>query len=187
MFKDFKFETVNDNMFIEKYFGVSEIVKIPAYVNDKKIVGIGEKCFKDQKIKTVIIPNTINFIAKSAFCGCANLTSVKIPDSVTSIGISTFAFCNSLTSVTIPDGVKSIGKRAFLLCDSLKSVIIPESVTSIGYYAFYSCDSLTDITILNKDCFLEFQDIPNYTVIHGYIGSTTEAYANKNGNKFEKI
>ncbi len=94
-----------------------------------------------------VIPQSVKFIASSAFSGCSSLTSITIPDGVTSIGSFAFRGCSSLTSITIPDGVTSIGYQAFYNCSSLTSIKIPDGVTSIGEYAFYNCSMLTSITI----------------------------------------
>ncbi len=89
--------------------------------------------------KTLVdIPDTVTYIRKNAFYGCASLKNVTIPDSVTSIGESAFFDCSSLAKVTIPDGVTRIGHSAFADCTSLASVTIPDSVTSIGSSAFYN-------------------------------------------------
>ena len=101
----------------------------------------------DQKIKNLVIPESVTSIGVYAFYECSSLTSVTIGESVTSIGDYAFAYCTSLTSVTIPESVTSIGNYAFSGCSSLTSVTIGESVTSIGNYAFYECSSLTSVTI----------------------------------------
>ena len=84
----------------------------------------------------------VKSIYSSAFKNNDKITSVIIPDSVTSIGDSAFCYCSSLTSVVIGDSVRSIGDSAFRNCSSLTSVTIPDSVTSIGYEAFYGCSKL---------------------------------------------
>ena len=96
------------------------------------------------------IPDGIEIINCSAFCGCTSLTSIEIPNSVTSIGWSAFKNCSSLTSIEIPNSVTSIGMSAFYGCTGLTSVTIPNSVTSIGRSAFYGCTGLTSVTIPNS-------------------------------------
>ncbi len=73
------------------------------------------------------------------------LTSYVIPNSVTSIGEFAFFRCKSLTEVVIPNSVTSIGKFAFSRCESLTEVVIPDSVTSIGDYAFSMCSFPYDL------------------------------------------
>ena len=64
---------------------------IPAVYNGKKVISIGEWCFKNK----------------------INIASVDIPDSITSIGYGAFQCCR-LTNVTIPNSVTSIGEYAFV-------------------------------------------------------------------------
>ena len=86
-------------------------------------------------------------IYEDTFAYCSDLTSIIIPDSVTSIGRTAFRHCTELTSITIPDSVTSIGVGAFTDCSSLTSVVIGDSVTSIGMGAFEDCSSLTSIVV----------------------------------------
>ena len=100
-----------------------------------------------EKVREIIIADSVTSIGGYAFQGCTSLTSVTIPDSVTIIGDTAFSGCTRLTSVTIPDGVTSIGSNAFYNCTRLTSVTIPDSVTSIGDWAFGDCTGLTSVTI----------------------------------------
>ena len=106
--------------------------------------------YHDNRIKTVVVKNSVTSIGSAAFEDCTNLTSATIPNSVTSIGYSAFEDCTNLTSVTIPNSVTSIGYSAFENCTSLTSVTISNSVTSIDYSAFENCTCLTSVTIPNS-------------------------------------
>ena len=87
-------------------------VVIPKYIDNKKVVAIGDYSLMSRY-----------------------LTSVVIPKSVTSIGFSSFA-SNKLTSIIIPEGVTFISNNAFQ-SNPLTSIVIPNSVTSIGERAFF--------------------------------------------------
>ena len=103
--------------------------------------------FRNQIIKSYVIPSSVASIGDSAFLWCSSLSEIVIPSSVTSIGDSAFYGCNSLSEIVIPSSVTSIGDSAFYGCDSLSKIVIPSSVTSIGDWAFSGCRSLSEIVI----------------------------------------
>ena len=125
----------------------SKIV-IPSEHNGIKVTVIDPHGFeKCTALKTIIIPESVEFIGFYAFYGCTELTSVTIPDSVTVIGEYAFYGCKGLTSLTIPDSVTRIGFCAFYGCKGLTSLTIPDSVTTISDHAFDGCTGLTSVTI----------------------------------------
>ena len=103
--------------------------------------------FRNQNIKSYVIPSSVTSIGNHAFSGCDSLSEIVIPSSVTSIGDHAFSGCDSLSEIVIPSSVTSIGKGAFLCCSSLSEIVIPSSVTSIGDSAFSICSSLSKIVI----------------------------------------
>ena len=103
--------------------------------------------FRNQNIKSYVIPFSVTSIGKGAFSFCDSLSEIVIPSSVTSIGDHAFSSCDSLSEIVIPSSVTSIGDWAFLCCRSLSKIVIPSSVTSIGDSAFLGCRSLSEIVI----------------------------------------
>lgn len=73
--------------------------------------------YKDESVDE---PVSVIEIAKDAFRGNANLTSVKIPTSVIKIGDYAFASCVNLSRILIPDTVVAIGEQAFYGCVEMK-------------------------------------------------------------------
>ena len=121
---------------------------IKSYVIPSSVTSIGDSAFSDcSSLSKIVIPSSVTSIGDSAFWGCRSLSEIVIPPSVTSIGDSAFSDCSSLSKIVIPSSVTSIGDRAFLGCRSLSEIVIPSSVTSIGNSAFYSCTSLKYISI----------------------------------------
>ena len=112
---------------------------------------IGKSAFEGcANLSSIEILSHIRKIDDKAFYGCSRLTSITIPNKVKIIGNSSFQGCTGLTSVTIPNSVTSIGSSAFAGCIGLTSVTIPNSVTSIGSSAFAGCIGLTSLTISNS-------------------------------------
>lgn len=106
----------------------------------------------DTAVTSVEIPAEIDgvpvtVIASSGFYWCDKLTSVSIPDSIQYIGQSAFYHCNALTEIDFGKGVQYIDGSAFYCCESLPSVTIPGNVQFIGDSAFYGCPKLETVVM----------------------------------------
>ena len=119
----------------------------------------------------------------SPFAGNSSIRSVEIENGVTGLGIYLFSNCGSLTHVSIPNSVSFIEGSAFYYCTALTNVAIPTGVTDLRSLCFSNCSSLIDVTILNPTCVIGngspnvFYNCSANLVIHGWAGSTAEAYA----------
>ena len=121
---------------------------IKSYVIPSSVTSIGDRAFSHcYSLSEIVIPSSVTSIGNSAFWSCYSLSEIVIPSSVTSIGNSAFWGCNSLSEIVIPSSVTNIGDSAFSGCRSLSEIVIPSSVTSIGYSAFSDCRSLSEIVI----------------------------------------
>ena len=121
---------------------------IKSYVIPSSVTSIGDSAFSwCSSLSEIVIPSSVTSIGDGAFYDCYSLSEIVIPSSVTSIGDSAFSYCSSLSEIVIPSSVSSIGDSAFSDCRSLSEIVIPSSVTSIGDSAFYCCSSLKYISI----------------------------------------
>ena len=140
---------LNGNPFAE-WYGKLQCLS-PNFVYEDDILFNKDKSriisFRNQNIKSYVIPSSVTNIDDRAFSCCRSLSEIVIPSSVTSIGDWAFVGCSSLSEIVIPSSVTSIGEGAFSHCDSLSEIVIPSSVTSIGDWAFSSCRSLKYISI----------------------------------------
>ena len=123
---------------------------IRSYIIPSSVTSIGDSAFMGCSLEEVAIPDSVTSIGDHAFEDCFSLTGIVIPDSVTSIGTWTFCGCESLSSLVLPDGVTSIGDNAFRGCSFLNSVVIPCGVSCIGDCAFWGCRSLKSLVIPNS-------------------------------------
>ena len=156
---------LNGNPF-DEWYGKLECLS-PNFVYEDDILFNKDKSriisFRNQNIKSYVIPSSVTSIDDSAFSCCRSLSEIVIPSSVTSIGDWAFVGCSSLSEIVIPSSVTSIGEGAFSSCSFLSDIVIPTSVTSIGDCAFSGCDSLKYISIpksvicLNGNPFAEWK------------------------------
>jgi hypothetical protein len=96
-------------------------------------------------ITVVNIGNEVKTIPFGIFARLERLKSIVIPNSVTRIEDSAFNGCQQLASLSLGNSVASIGSGAFAMC-AIHSVIIPASVVSIGSVAF-ATPYLRDISV----------------------------------------
>ncbi|GEM_PF-1097496 len=89
----------------------SEKVVIPESVDGLKVTTIGSYAFSGVSTNSIVLPNSLIFIANYAFVSSA-VTSVDIPESVKDIGENAFAFTR-LHKVLIPKRVECISEGAF--------------------------------------------------------------------------
>ena len=146
----------NDTYRVRSGTVTSGAVIIPATVNGKAVTEVGhiaddwskgEGAFQGTNITSIIIPDSVNAMGRSAFENCYDLASVTLSINIKSLEIWTFFACRSLTSITIPEGVTSIGDSVFNGCNSLANIELPSTLVSIGNNAFTNCSSLISIEI----------------------------------------
>lgn len=83
-----------------KYIGEESVVRVPSFINDRKVVGISTWAFKDEATVTeVYLPASLKKLPAKLFDSCPNLKSIYIPASVSSIGNDLVTLCPSFTSV----------------------------------------------------------------------------------------
>jgi hypothetical protein len=88
-----------------------------------------------KRIYSIVMPNSIAEIGKSAFAHCNELPNITLPKNLKVIGRGAFNGYTQLTKITIPDGVEEIGAWTFNRC-KLTEVILPNSILKIDKAAF---------------------------------------------------
>ena len=128
---------LNDNPFVD-WDGKLECLS-PDFIYEDDILFNKDKSriisFRNQNIKSYVIPNSVTSIGDSAFWGCRSLSDIVIPSSVTSIGDCAFWDCSSLADIIIPSSVTSIGDSAFEGC-IFQNDIVQELFSRFGNRIF---------------------------------------------------
>lgn len=137
---------------------------------EKPLTFIGNMAFyKQTKLQSIDIPNTVSTIGKKTFYSCDGLLSVKLPQSLTLIGDDAFRYCSFMKNLKFPENVREIGEAAFYGCYSAfenNALVLPKQLQVIGNQAFSGCDLRT--IIWNEDlnhigtwafCYNNFEEI----------------------------
>lgn len=124
---------------------LSDTLVIPSTIEETPVGRIGKEAFQLQKIKKLILSETLYNIGFAAFYKCEQLESIEFHSGLKVLERSSFNGCSSLRQLQLPDGLIDIGERCFYNCKALKQISVPSSVGHIAEDAFYGC---TDLTIL---------------------------------------
>ena len=136
-------EFLIENKKLIEYTGNSEVVKIP-----KGVKVIDDIVFRgENKIRKIVMPNTVRTIGKEAFDSCERLTEIKFSKKLTKIGDYAFSNCTRMKKYNLPKTVKSIGKCAFRWNYSLKTVNVPKKVKTIQFATFENCVNLKKVNM----------------------------------------
>ena len=158
--KDISFETTwryekyNDGYRLISYTQAfndnkTEIV-IPDKYEGKNVIAIDDKAFyKNKKIKSVVIPDTVTEMGASVFKECSKLEKIEFGKNILTIGGECFKDCKSLKEAILPEGITEIRGEAFMGCSSLETVVLPIKITEIKGNTFENCSSLVGIEIPN--------------------------------------
>lgn len=119
-------------------------LSIPKTIDGRKVTRIGEayrtaderlnifftalgtgKIIYVNRIKKVIIPNTVEIIEPHTFGEFHRLETIKLPKNVAKIDKNTFYRCKKLKKVTLPEHLKELNPLAFSNCPNLKTLKLP--------------------------------------------------------------
>lgn len=128
----------------------ANVVVIPETHDSLPVYYIDSEAFMDcDKIKKVIIPDSIIYIGDRAFKNCSSLYDITIPKKVNYINNATFENCTSLNSVVLQDGVAEISNNAFENCYSIKYFEFTSSVKLFKSDAFINARNYSEDNTVN--------------------------------------
>jgi hypothetical protein len=122
-------------------FNESKLEKI-VFAEDALLKRIEDGAFNWAALKSIDLPQSLEFIGSGALCGCP-LKSLVLPHKITTIP-SRLCYYSGVESVKFEGDVTLIGEGAFLQCN-LKEITIPGTVRAIEYQAFNANESLENV------------------------------------------
>lgn len=141
---------------------------------EEGITSIPAIMFAKSKIKSVVIPDTVESIGVGAFERCYELETVKMSASLKIVDEYAFRNCDALKSVSFPASLTGINGNAFSDNDELETVTFTKgSQAYIGNYAFRNCTNLTKlnlaegVTSIGKDAFLNCDSLLEVDITKG--------------------
>ena len=129
-------EDVEDNLTGE--------ITVPETLGGYPVVSILDYAFRDSKVESIKLPDSITFIGEGAFINCEKLKKINLPLGVKEIKKDTFSQCFSLKEVKLSGTVTLIGGNAFFNCSSLTKIYLI-GVKDIEFSAFRNCKKLSDV------------------------------------------
>ena len=184
------------------YEGNAKNIKIASEYNGVPVRSIYEYAFLCMDITSVIIPEGVTEIGKSAFAGCNNMTYISIPSTIEKI--DNYAFMGMGTvNVHITDLEKwctqiefsyvcfDSGFNLYVNEELITDLIIPSGISFISDEAFEHCYSITSVTIpgnvtnIGKSAFAFCRNLESVNLSYGV--ATIEASAFYSCNKLESI
>lgn len=113
---EFEYIAYKDGIELTRYNGNASAVHVPAKVDGKQVLKLGNSIFENCKwITAVSLPNGMTSIGSKAFRKTM-LTHIVFPNSIEEIGTEAFAY-SAVTEMVFPPSIKVIPKS---ICDNCK-------------------------------------------------------------------
>ena len=156
---------------------------------------IGEAALRECPcIEGIKLPDRLKELGECAFSHCASLTYAIIPSHLRYMKES-LEYCDNLQVVVFSEGATITDEKAIQYCQNLRTVYFSSTISILGNGWLDGCDTqISDIWFFNPQTVIKKTGLANYGLrkltIHGYAGSTAEAWADINSDKgvrFEPI
>lgn len=181
---DFNYALTKDGVYIEKYTGSDEAVRVPATFSGTRVVGIGSDFLRGcTTVKSVFFPATIDDIDTDALSWCPSLENIFVDASNTTYtaedGVLFSADRTRLIRCPegkrcgiyiIPQGIRQLTVGAFYGCKLISGITIPKTVERIGAHCFEACAGITSFILpptvkaIGAEAFKNCTNLKNVTI-----------------------
>lgn len=128
-------------------YGAFECTALKEFEIPENVKKIGKMAFfKTEQLTEITLPEKLKTIYRQAFFE-SGLKSITLPDSVEFAETECFRDCCNLEEVTLPAKGFVVPDGMFMSCEALKKVNNADKIVQLGKYAFYGTDSLKQIDL----------------------------------------
>ena len=139
---DYEYTADENGVTITKYVGEGSRVAIPAEIDGKPVVALGDKAFYECGVTWVSVPDSVKSIGAYCFSGCTLLQTLLLPEGLTELPAGMLESCFRLLSLDIPGSVTTIGESAFWGNFYLSELRLPASLETIEGFNFVMAEYL---------------------------------------------
>ena len=175
---DFTYRAAGAQAVITGYTGSSRDVTIPAEIDGKTVIEVGEGAFAGKEIDTVIFPKTLLTIASGAF-DHSTVRTICLTDSLQSVNDYAFSDCEKLQTLflnaaeapvysgTYFDTFQDKYDRLRQLKDKKKIVLFSGSSARFGYDSEAIDAAFPEYEVVNMGVFAYTNAVPQLMLILG--------------------
>lgn len=128
-------------------YGAFECTALKEFEIPENVKKIGKMAFfKTEQLTEITLPEKLKTIYRQAFFE-SGLKSITLPDSVEFAETECFRNCYNLEEVTLPAKEFVVSEGMFMNCAALKKVNNADKIVQLEKYAFYGTDSLKQIDL----------------------------------------
>lgn len=151
-----------DGVTITGYTGGATVLVIPAELDGKPVVAVGEGAFRGAAVRALSLPDSLRRIGFGALEKCRELVTLRTPllcadgkDWFASLfGADSYmsgatAVPAKLTTLILTGGadLRTVPDYCFYGCTGLETVGLPAGVETVGAFAFYGAGSLAYVSL----------------------------------------
>ena len=151
-----------DGVTITGYTGGATVLVIPAELDGKPVVAVGEGAFRGAVVRALSLPDSLRRIGFGALEKCRELVTLRTPllcadgkDWFASLfGADSYmsgatAVPAKLTTLILTGGadLRTVPDYCFYGCTGLETVGLPAGVETVGAFAFYGAGSLAYVSL----------------------------------------
>ncbi|MBQ9848636.1 MAG: leucine-rich repeat protein [Clostridia bacterium] len=126
------------------FLGCVSLKKI-TFSGENNLIIVNQNAFENCDLRGTLDLSSVCVVSDYAFAGNQKLNSVILPESLLSVGQYAFAGCKSLKSVTVKAQKVKYGAYAFTGCKALKEFTVNSAVLPEGM--FYECDEMEKVVV----------------------------------------